>query len=98
MPAVFEVLRAHGHIEPDALARRFHRRFERDPDRGYGSGTRLQLRALAAGDSWHTTAAQAFSGAGSMGNGAAMRAAPSALNCLPFPRPGPGTSGKIFRP
>lgn len=74
--AVFEVLRAHGHIEPDALARRFHRRFERDPDRGYGSGTRLQLRALAAGDSWHTTAAQAFSGAGSMGNGAAMRAAP----------------------
>ena len=58
------------------MARRFARRFERDPDRGYGSMTRIQLREINAGAKWRDTAANAFSGQGSMGNGGAMRVAP----------------------
>ena len=70
------VLQAHGDLDQDALARRFARRFERDPDRGYGSMTRTQLREINAGANWRDTAAKAFGGQGSMGNGGAMRVAP----------------------
>lgn len=74
--SVSEVLRIHGHIEQDALARRFARRFERDPERGYGKMTRIQLREVLAGADWRVMAASAFGGQGSMGNSAAMRATP----------------------
>jgi len=37
-------LRCHGYVDGDALSRKFARRFERDPDRGYGKMTRIQLR------------------------------------------------------
>jgi len=74
--SIVQTLRVHGFVEPDALARRFARRFERDPDRGYGRMTRVQLRQIIAGEKWQTTAANAFGGQGSMGNGAAMRVAP----------------------
>jgi len=74
--SIFEVLKSHGELNQDALARRFARRFERDPDRGYGSMTRIQLREINAGAKWRDTAASAFHGQGSMGNGGAMRAAP----------------------
>ncbi|HEX9048257.1 MAG TPA: ADP-ribosylglycohydrolase family protein [Verrucomicrobiae bacterium] len=70
------VLKSHGVVEQDALAKRFARRFERDPDRGYGSMTRSQLREIVAGGKWRETAANAFRGQGSMGNGSAMRVAP----------------------
>src|SRR5207248_1875852 len=70
------VLKSHGFIHQDALARRFARRFERDPDRGYGKMTRIQLREIIAGENWRETAANAFGGQGSMGNGGAMRVAP----------------------
>lgn len=70
------VLKSHGCINQDALAKRFARRFERDPDRGYGKMTRIQLREIMAGARWRDTAANAFSGQGSMGNGGAMRVAP----------------------
>jgi hypothetical protein len=73
---IVAVLKSHGELNQDALARRFARRFERDPDRGYGSMTRIQLREINAGAIWRDTAANAFSGQGSMGNGGAMRAAP----------------------
>ena len=52
------------------------RRFERDPDRGYGKMTRIQMREIMAGAKWRETAAKAFGGQGSMGNGSAMRVAP----------------------
>lgn len=71
-----QVLKAHGRIHQDALAKRFIRRFERDPDRGYGKMTRIQLREIMAGAKWRETAANAFGGQGSMGNGGAMRVAP----------------------
>lgn len=74
--SIFAVLKSHGEINQDALARRFARRFERDPDRGYGKMTRIQLREINAGAKWRNTAANAFGGQGSMGNGSAMRVAP----------------------
>jgi ADP-ribosylglycohydrolase len=69
-------LKSHGCVDCDALAKRFVRRFERDPDRGYGSMTRKQLREGLAGAKWQDMSAGAFGGQGSMGNGSAMRVAP----------------------
>ena len=74
--SIVAVLKSHGCIQQDALAKRFARRFERDPDRGYGSMTRIQMREITAGAKWRETAASAFGGQGSMGNGSAMRVAP----------------------
>lgn len=74
--SVVEVLKHHGCIHQEALARRFATRFERDHERGYGKMTRLQMRELLAGAKWRRTAAEAFNGQGSMGNGGAMRVAP----------------------
>ena len=74
--SIVAVLKSHGELNQDALARRFARRFERDPDRGYGSMTRIQLREINAGAKWREMAANAFGGQGSMGNGGAMRVAP----------------------
>jgi len=74
--SIVAVLKSHGFVDQDALAKRFARRFERDPDRGYGKMTRIQMREIAAGAKWRDTAANAFGGQGSMGNGSAMRVAP----------------------
>ncbi len=74
--SICAVLKSHGFIHQDALARRFARRFERDPERGYGKMTRIQMREINAGAKWQDTAANAFGGQGSMGNGGAMRVAP----------------------
>jgi ADP-ribosylglycohydrolase len=70
------VLKSHGHVHQDALSKRFARRFERDPERGYGKMTRVQLRQNLAGEPWQMTSPRAFGGQGSMGNGGAMRVAP----------------------
>lgn len=48
--SIVQVLRSHGYVDQDALAKRFARRFERDPERGYGSMTRIQMREITAGD------------------------------------------------
>jgi ADP-ribosylglycohydrolase len=37
--SIVAVLKSHGELNQDALARRFARRFEHDPERGYGSMT-----------------------------------------------------------
>jgi ADP-ribosylglycohydrolase len=74
--SIVEILRLYGSINQDALARRFAWRFQRDPDRGYGSMTRKQMSHLCRGETWRTTAKAAFGGQGSMGNGGAMRVAP----------------------
>ncbi len=74
--SIAAVLKAHGYVHQDALAKRFARRYERDPERGYGKMTRIQLRQILTGAKWRDTAANAFGGQGSMGNGGAMRAAP----------------------
>ena len=74
--SIVAVLQSHGELVQEELARRFARRFERDPDRGYGRMTRIQLREINTGAKWRDTAANAFGGQGSMGNGGAMRVAP----------------------
>jgi ADP-ribosylglycohydrolase len=74
--SIVEVLRLLGSVHQDALARQFMWRFERDPERGYGSGARRQLRRMLEGTEWGTTSREAFGGQGSMGNGSAMRVAP----------------------
>ncbi len=74
--SICAILKSHGFIDQGALAKRFARRFERDPERGYGKMTRIQMREIMAGAKWRDTAAKAFGGQGSMGNGSAMRVAP----------------------
>ena len=74
--SIAAVLKSHGELNQEALARRFARRFERDPERGYGRMTRIQLREINAGAKWRDMATSAFGGQGSMGNGGAMRVAP----------------------
>jgi ADP-ribosylglycohydrolase len=74
--SLVDVLGVYGHVNQDALARRFAWRFERDPDRGYGSMTRMQLGEILRGGDWRQGAAGAFHGQGSMGNGGAMRVTP----------------------
>jgi ADP-ribosylglycohydrolase len=74
--SIVELLAQHGTIDPDALARAFVKRFEQEPDRGYGAGAHGLLSRVALGASWRDEAAGMFGGNGSYGNGAAMRAAP----------------------
>jgi ADP-ribosylglycohydrolase len=74
--SVVQILKSHGYVDQDALVKRFARRFERDPERGYSRMTRIQMREINTGAKWRDTAANAFGGQGSMGNGSAMRVAP----------------------
>src|SRR2546423_11056972 len=74
--AIVEVLNRFGRINQDALARRFAERFDDEPDRGYGKMARIILRAVLRGGDWKRASATAFGGAGSKGNGGAMRVAP----------------------
>lgn len=74
--AIADVLGSCGEVDQDRLARGFARRFGINPYRGYGSGAIEVLQAIEAGQSWREAAAALFFGQGSMGNGAAMRAAP----------------------
>lgn len=72
--SLVEVLRGHGQVAQNALARSFAHRY--DPTRGYSAGTHALLGRLRAGEAWRAVAAQMFDGEGSRGNGAAMRVAP----------------------
>lgn len=74
--SIVEILREVGRIDQDALAARFARRFVEQPNRGYGGGATQLLRHIAGGGDWRAAAGIMFGGAGSMGNGAAMRAGP----------------------
>ena len=70
-----EILKQYGHIEQDALARAFARRFTEEPYRGYGGGAWKLLHQISLGADWREAAPKLF-GRGSFGNGAAMRVAP----------------------
>ncbi|MCE9573531.1 MAG: ADP-ribosylglycohydrolase family protein [Deltaproteobacteria bacterium] len=69
-------LNAYGTLDPDELAPAFADRYMAEPHRGYGGAARTVLTRIAAGAPWRREAARLFDGEGSMGNGAAMRAAP----------------------
>jgi ADP-ribosylglycohydrolase len=73
--SIVHVLREYGHIEQDALAQAFARRYQEEPYRGYAGGAARLLRQVAAGADWRTVSPTLF-GSGSYGNGAAMRVAP----------------------
>jgi ADP-ribosylglycohydrolase len=73
---ILEVLDRHGTVEQDELARVFGHRYDRNMYRGYGPGAHGILAALHRGEPWRRVARSAFSGTGSLGNGAAMRVAP----------------------
>jgi poly(ADP-ribose) glycohydrolase ARH3 len=68
-----------GRIEPDALAAAFADAWSNEPWRGYGRGAAQMLAQVNDGTPWREAAQSAFDGAGSLGNGAAMRAAPVGL-------------------
>ncbi len=73
---IVAALREHGRIDQDHLAERFARNYAADSARGYGGTAHGILRSIGRGEDWRRVAATAFGGAGSMGNGAAMRVAP----------------------
>lgn len=73
--SIVEVMQKFGHIDQDALAQAFARRYQAEPYRGYAGGAIRLLRRVAAGENWRDISPTLF-GHGSYGNGAAMRAAP----------------------
>jgi ADP-ribosylglycohydrolase len=73
--SIVEVLKKHGRIDQDALARAFARRYMEQPNRGYAGGARRLLVQIATGSNWREVSPKLFGG-GSFGNGSAMRVAP----------------------
>lgn len=73
--SIVEVLKTHHHIEQDALARAFAKRYIKDPARGYAGGAHRILGEVAHGANWRDISPKLF-GNGSYGNGGGMRAAP----------------------
>lgn len=74
--SIVDVLREHGTLDPGTLAGRFADRYARDPERKYGAGAHEVLTRIGHGESWRHVAGSMYGGAGSMGNGGAMRSAP----------------------
>ena len=74
--ALVETLTAHGTLDADDFAKRLGARYVAQPSRGYGAGAHEVLASLSTGVPWDQAAKLLFDGAGSKGNGAAMRVAP----------------------
>jgi ADP-ribosylglycohydrolase len=72
--SVYWILQERGAVDQNLLAEVFAERCE--PHRGYGAGAFTILHEIRQGVPWREAAQAAFGGAGSMGNGAAMRVAP----------------------
>lgn len=73
---VAEALIESGEVDEDTLCAAFASNY--DPARCYGPGARRILEAIRSGEDWRSLAREVFPG-GSLGNGAAMRAAPIGL-------------------
>lgn len=65
------------------MARRFAATWAHALDRGYGSNVAKVFRSVLAGVDWKEAAESQFGGAGSYGNGGAMRVTPAALWAYP---------------
>ncbi len=73
--SIVHVLATAGRLDPDALAASFVD--HHDPGRGYGPGVAAMMREVGRGGaSLRDLATRSFGGAGSWGNGGAMRVAP----------------------
>ncbi|GAB3137281.1 ADP-ribosylglycohydrolase family protein [Amycolatopsis stemonae] len=70
--SIVAVLRSHGFVDQDALARSFAEHM--DPARGYGPGAEWRLNRIRRGEPWQEVAEAG--GRASWGNGGAMRVAP----------------------
>ena len=79
MIGVVESLIANGGFNGSHMAQTFIRNYEREPWRGYASGPPRVFRWIKSGVPWDEAAKRLFGGAGSYGNGAAMRVAPVGL-------------------
>ena len=73
---IYRILEKYGEINQDKLAEIFARNYLLDWHRGYGGTAHSILREIGEGADWREVASKVFNGMGSMGNGAAMRAAP----------------------
>jgi ADP-ribosylglycohydrolase len=74
--AIVDVLCSVGTIDADVLAIEFAARYASDDRRGYGGTAHQILRRIVNGVDWRIASVDCFGGTGSLGNGAAMRAAP----------------------
>lgn len=74
--AIYKILEQYGEIRQDKLAKLFVDNYSKDWHRGYGGTAHNILRSIGSGESWLIASRKVFDGMGSMGNGAAMRAAP----------------------
>lgn len=77
--ALTESLLARGGFDGAGMANRFVEAWSDQPERGYGSNVVLLFGSVKRGANWKQAAESQFSGAGSYGNGGAMRVAPVAL-------------------
>lgn len=73
-----------GSIDEEAIIRAYAAEWSADPGRGYGAGPARIFSDVLAGRDWRATTAGLFEGAGSYGNGAAMRIAPFGLVQAPL--------------
>lgn len=73
---IYRILEKYGEINQDKLAEIFAKNYLLDWHRGYGGTAHSILREIGEGSDWREVTPKVFDGMGSMGNGAAMRAAP----------------------
>jgi poly(ADP-ribose) glycohydrolase ARH3 len=73
------LLATDGTVDPQHLGDTFARRYAEEPWRGYGSGPPQVFALARQGTTYEEAAGSLFGGAGSFGNGAAMRCAPVAI-------------------
>ncbi len=83
--AVAESLLACDGFDGADMARRFAEAWRAEPFRGWGGNVVAVFDAVLRGVPWEEAAGRQFGGAGSYGNGGAMRVAPVALWTFPDP-------------
>jgi len=68
-----------GQVDQDELVLAFARAWSADPGRGYGGAVQGLFARVIEGTAWREASGSQFGGAGSLGNGAAMRVAPAGV-------------------
>jgi poly(ADP-ribose) glycohydrolase ARH3 len=75
-----------GQVDQDALALALARAWLADPGRGYGGAVQDLFARVLEGTWWREASGAQFGGAGSWGNGAAMRVAPAGVAAVGMDR------------
>jgi poly(ADP-ribose) glycohydrolase ARH3 len=79
MIGVAESLIENKGFDGEKMALNFIKHYEEEPWRGYGRGPPQVFKWIRSGVPWREASGRLFGGAGSLGNGAAMRVAPIGL-------------------